>query len=166
MALRISQLVALACMGVSAGVYISDWAGGRLFRLAADASEAVFYQQVIHVQYQRFMPVFVFGAVLGAGGWLYCIRSHWRSLEFLSVAIAFVAAIAIAIMTLSVSVPINNALMTWDRNSPPADFRALWAPWDHVNGARSVLASVAFLLELLAALIVAPKSAKLFGSRY
>ncbi len=165
MSLRIAQFLALACIGVSAGVYISDWAGGRLFRLAADASDAVFYQQVIHAQYQRFMPAFVFGAVFGAGGWLYCIRSRWRTLEFLSVALAFAGAVAIAVMTVSVSVPINNALMTWDRNSPPADFRALWAPWDHVNGARSVLASLAFLLELLAALMVAPKRHSLAGLR-
>lgn len=158
MALRYAQLLALACIGFSTGIYVSDWAGGRLFRLEADASSAVFYQQVIHIQYQMFMPVFVFGAVLGTGVWLFLIRERWRSLEFLCVAIAFASALAIAIMTVSVSVPINNTLMTWDRASPPADFHEQWAPWDQVNAARCVLASLAFVLSLVAALIVSPKT--------
>jgi hypothetical protein len=49
-----------------------------------------------------------------------------------------------------VNVPINDQLMTWSMESPPANVRELWAPWERVHTIRTVLAIGAFILEAAA----------------
>lgn len=69
---------------------------------------------------------------------------------FWLVAVATAAILFIFLMTLAVNVPINEQLMTWSVESPPANVRELWAPWERVHTIRTVAAIGAFILEAAA----------------
>jgi uncharacterized membrane protein len=58
--------------------------------------------------------------------------------------------IAVAVLTRTINVPINDALMTWQAAAPPPNLRELWAPWEQVHTIRATLSVVAFILEMLA----------------
>ena len=47
--------------------------------------------------------------------------------------------ISAAVLTRVVNFPINDALVTWNVTSPPANIRELWAPWEHVHTIRAAL---------------------------
>jgi uncharacterized membrane protein len=78
------------------------------------------------------------------------VRSQWRTAEFWLVAISVCGILVVAAATRAVNVPLNNQLMTWSTASPPTNLQQIWAPWERVNTLRSVLATVALVLEAVA----------------
>jgi uncharacterized membrane protein len=114
------------------------------------ASSFVQLQKIIHVHYVKFMPPLVLTALVSSIVWLVMIRSQWRTTGFWLVAISACAILVVAAATRAINVPLNDQLMTWETASPPTNLRELWAPWDRVNTLRSILATVAFLLEVVA----------------
>lgn len=151
----ILQALAVASVGLLAGIYLGDRAGLHYARPALSPSSFVQLQQIIHVHYVKFMPPLALTALLSAVLWLVMIRSQWRTTTFSLVAISACAILVIVAATRAVNVPLNNQLMTWDASSPPANLRELWAPWDRVNTLRSILAPIAFFLEVLALILPA-----------
>lgn len=144
------RVIAIACVGVLAGIYFGYAAGPQYALQAVSASSFVQFQQVVHVHYVTFMPILVMSALLAAVAWLITIRAQWRSLEFGLIALSAVGIALIAILTRAVNVPLNNALMTWSIATPPADLRTLWEPWERVNTARAYLAVGVLVLEAVA----------------
>lgn len=144
------RVVAIACAGVLAGIYAGYGAGPQHALQALNASSFVQFQQIVHVHYVKFMPPLVSAALLAAIVWLVLIRSQWRSLEFWLIVLSACGMAGIAIMTRAISVPLNDQLMTWSIDNPPADLRALWAPWERVNIARAYLATGVVVLEAIA----------------
>jgi hypothetical protein len=55
-----------------------------------------------------------------------------------------------------VNVPINNRLMKWKIEAPPADLMQQWAPWERVHTVRTLLATIAFVLQVIALSAFAP----------
>lgn len=142
--------VAVVCAGLAAGIFLGDRAGATYARPQLSASSFVQFQQIIHIHFVRMMPPLIITAIVAGAAWLVMLRSQWKSAEFWLVAVATAAILCIFLMTLAVNVPINDQLMTWSMESPPANVRELWAPWERVHTIRTVLAIGAFILEAAA----------------
>jgi uncharacterized membrane protein len=148
--LTIVRVLAVTSVGLLAGIYLGHRMGVQYALPELSDSSFVQLQKIIHVHYVRFMPVMVLTALASSILWLITIRSQWRTTEFRLVAVALAAILLVAAMTRAVNVPLNNQLMTWDTAAPPANLRELWAPWDRVNTFRSLAATGALLLEVIA----------------
>ena len=145
------RVIALACAGMLAGIFFGHRMGAYYALQKLSSSSFVQFQQVVHAHYVKFMPPLVLSALLAALAWLFMARSHRSSAEFWLVAASACGIALIAALTRAVNVPLNNKLMTWDAAAPPADLRAIWAPWDRVNNIRTLVSAGVFLLEAVAA---------------
>jgi len=143
-------VLAVVSVGLLAGIFLGHRAGVQYALPELSASSFVQLQKIIHVHYVRFMPSLVLTALLSSVLWLVMIRSEWRTAEFWLVAISACGILVIAAATRAINVPLNNQLMTWSVASPPTNLREIWAPWDRVNTLRSVLATGALALEVVA----------------
>lgn len=148
--LTLLRVVAIGCAGLLAGIYFGDRAGAYYARAELSASSVVQFQQIVHVRYVRFMPPLVIGALLTALGWLFMVRSQRESPQFWLIALSAGGILLIGVLTRLVSVPLNNALMTWSIAAPPANLQELWAPWEMVNTIRAFVATGVLLLEAVA----------------
>ena len=149
-AVALVRVLAIACTGVLAGIYLGHRAGAHYALEQADPGSFVQVQQVIHLHYVRFMPPLVLTALGAAIVWLVMMRKRPRSTEFLLVAAAALAIVAIIVLTRLVNAPLNEALMTWSAAAPPPDLHQRWAPWERVNTIRSLLAPAALVFETMA----------------
>ena len=144
--ITVFRAIAVACIGLLAGIYLADRASAT-GRATLDASSFVKYQQTVHATYVRMMPPLVLAAIVAAVGWLFLVRSQWRGAEFWLVAGATCGILFVAAATRIVNVPLNQQLMTWSAAAPPANLKDLWAPWERVDVIRTVVAIAAFVLE-------------------
>ncbi len=149
-ALTIVRVVAVVCIGLTAGIYFGYRAGAFYAVQRLSASSFLQFQQVLHVHFAKFMPPLVLAALVAALTWLWMVRSGSAPVEFWLIAISALEIVAVAVMTRAVNVPLNNQLMTWKIESPPDNLREIWAPWDRVNTIRTLLAAAALILEALA----------------
>ncbi|HEX3787212.1 MAG TPA: DUF1772 domain-containing protein [Pseudonocardiaceae bacterium] len=60
------------------------------------------------------------------------------------------AILAWAVTTFTGTVPINSAIITWQVDAPPADWRTLIARWERLDTVRTVAALLVFALFLTA----------------
>lgn len=148
--LMAARVVAVFCTGLFAGILLGDRMGASFARPKLDPSSFVQFQQVQHVYFARMMPVLIAAAILGGLTWLFSGRSTVTRAEFWLVAVATGAVVVIFALTLAVNVPINKQLMSWSVAAPPADVMRLWAPWERVHTVRTIIALVAFGLEVMA----------------
>jgi hypothetical protein len=144
------RVFAVALAGILAGIYLGYRLGPHYALQALNGATFVQYQQIVHVHYVTFMPFLVVGALVAAIAWLVLLRSAWRSTEFWLVAVSAAAIAAIAVLTRTISVPLNDLLMTWSAAAPPENLRQIWAPWERVNTARAWLAVGVVVLEAIA----------------
>lgn len=142
--------MAVVTAGLLAGIFLGYRLGVHYALAELSSSSFVQLQQVIHVRYVRFMPPLVLAALLSSVLWAVMIRAQWRTAEFWLVATSALGILVIAVATRAVNVPLNDQLMTWSVASPPTNLSEIWAPWEHVNTLRSVLATTALALEAVA----------------
>lgn len=149
-ALLVVRVIGLASTGLLAGIFVGYKAGP--YHALRQVSSPVFvqFQRVVHEHYIRFMPPLLLAALLAAFTWLLLIRSQFGSVEFWLIAASTAGIAVIAVATRAVNVPLNTRLMTWDATNPPADLRAIWAPWDRVNTLRAFLSVAVLVMETLA----------------
>ena len=147
--IKVIRAIAVVCIGLLAGIYLSDRASAPA-RATLDAASFVEYQQTVHVTYVKMMPPLVIAAILAAIGWLVLVRSQWRGGEFWLIAASVCAIVFVAVITRAVNVPLNDQLMTWSVAAPPANLKELWAPWERIDAIRTVVAIGAFLMQVLA----------------
>jgi uncharacterized membrane protein len=148
--LTVLRVVAVVTAGLLAGIFLGHRAGVHYALDELSTSSFVQLQQIIHVHYVRFMPPLVLTALLSSALWMMMVRSRWRTAEFWLVAMSAFGILVIAAATRVVNVPLNDQLMTWNVASPPTNLREIWAPWERVNTLRSVLATTALALEVVA----------------
>ena len=148
--LRVVRIVAVLSSGLMAGILLGDLIGPAAAREEISASALVEFQQIIHSQYVRVLPVLVLAAIGSAGLWLVLVRARASSAEFRLVAVAVGAAIAAFAITIVVNMPINEQLMTWNATEPPADVREIWGRWERTHAVTDLLWLAAFSLEVVA----------------
>jgi Domain of unknown function (DUF1772) len=144
------RVVAIACTGLLAGIYAGYRAGPHYALQAISPSAFVQFQQIVHVHYVTFVPILVLSAIVAAVAWLAIERAAWRSVEFWLIAASACALVVIAVLSRTISVPLNDQLMTWSIAAPPTDLRLRWESWEQVNTARAWLAIGALVLEAAA----------------
>lgn len=148
MPLMIVRLIALVSTGLVAGIFLGDRAGSKNGRMLLGPSSFVEFQQAVHRVFIRMMPPLTISAAVAGVGWLALDRSAgW---QFWLVAAATAGMMLSLGLTLSVNVPLNNRMMTWNASSPPPDLKQLWQPWERVHTIRTVIAVCAFVAETIA----------------
>jgi uncharacterized membrane protein len=148
--LTIIRVVAVVSAGLLAGIYLGGRAGAHYALQKISASSFVQFQQVVHVHFVKFMPPLVLTALVSVFGWLLMVWQQRTSAEFWLIAASACGVACNAVLTRAVNVPLNNQLMTWNIEAPPANLRAIWVPWDRVNTIRTVVAAGVLILEALA----------------
>ncbi len=148
--LNSSHVLAVVCTGLYAGIILGDRMGASYARPALTVADFIRFQQIQHVHFKPLLMPIVLGAVLGGLIWIWSLRSRRRTAEFWFATGGTAAMVAVAVMTRLANFPINDALMTWSAAAPPANVRALWAPWEQVHTVRAALSVLAFVLEVMA----------------
>lgn len=145
----VTSFVALLSTGLLTGILLGNRLGTSFALPKLPDSSFVQFQQEVHVRYVRFMPALQIASIVGSLVWLYLLRSSAYGTGVVLLAVATVGTIGVFAITLTVNVPINRKLMTWNAATPPANVRELWRPWEKGNTARTILAVGVFVLEVL-----------------
>jgi len=143
---RIIRLIAVLGSGLLAGIYLADRAMADA-RVSLDPSSFIAFQQTVHVTYVRMMPILLITAIVATILWLILIRQKRRTVGFWLAAASLVGLFSIVAVTASVNVPLNNELMTWNAAAPPANLMTIWAPWERIDGIRTVICIAVFFLQ-------------------
>ncbi len=140
--------LALVSTGILAGTFFGDWMGASPVRPTLSASCFVQFQQGLHLRFMVLMPIVIFTSILtnAAAAWL-TRRSNRRA------AICFgfstLAILAVMVMTRIVNIPINEILMTWTAENPPADWWQTWQAWERTHTVRTLLAVLTFAVQIV-----------------
>ncbi len=148
-ALAIVRGIAVFTTGLAAGIFLGHRMGVSFAMPQLSPSSFVQLQQVIHRHFARMMPPLILAAVGTSLAWAALSAGHRPSAEFWLAAFSALAMGCVAVLTRVVNVPINQRLMTWSIEAPPADLVALWTPWERVHSIRTVLALVAFATQVV-----------------
>lgn len=143
------RAIAITCTGLAAGVFLGHWRGVSIATPQLDPSSFIQLQQVIHVHFVPMMPILLFGAAAASIVWALLLRKSQEETGFWLVTGTAVSMTVVLGLTLAINVPINQLLMTWDAERPPADLMRLWRPWEVSHAIRTVLALVAFATQAL-----------------
>ena len=118
--LGVARSIAILSCGLFAGFLSGDLIGTAFARPKLSAFSFIQQQQIIHVHVVKILPALTLTTIVSALAWLILVRSRWNGAEFWLVALALVALVFAFALTVTVNVPINNQLMTWDPAAPPA----------------------------------------------
>jgi uncharacterized membrane protein len=154
--LVIVRVIATVCTGLAAGIFLGHRRGVSLATRSLAPSSFLQLQQIIHVHFVRMMPLLTLAAAAGSVIWAILLRNEWRAPRFWLVSAAALGVLSTVVMTRAVNVPINNRLMKWKIEAPPADLMQQWAPWERVHTVRTFLATIAFVLQVIALSAFAP----------
>jgi uncharacterized membrane protein len=149
------SVISIVCTGLAAGVFLGHKMGVSIARHKLTPQSFVQLGQSIHVYFARVMPILTIGAVLASMLWSVLLRSSWRTVHFWLVLGASVEMISAVVLTRAVNIPINNQLMGWSTETPPANLKELWEPWEKVHTIRTILALASFIFQVLALAIFA-----------
>jgi uncharacterized membrane protein len=90
-------------------------------------------------------------ATLGPIVTLVAMRRSYRSRVFGLTLLGFLLfAFGVMVFTVTLNVPINNYVLSWTTDAPPADWMAARDRWDMLNSIRTPIAIIAFICYLLA----------------
>ena len=145
MLLTLSRSVQLIFTGLYTGLLFADRIGVTPIRPKLPASSFVLYQQELHLQFGKLMPVLLVGSVLAGVVSLVVMRRSFKTTEFLLTTVAIICTIAVIVLTRLINVPINETLRTWQVAAPPENVMNLWAPWEGSHTIRTVFAVIGFI---------------------
>lgn len=150
------RVVAIVFAGIMTGLLFGDWLGPSFARAQMPLAGFVQFQQIIHYNYLKVLPVLSMGAFIAPIIWLVLVRRDKPQFRLLIVsALAIAAASAI---TFAYNIPVNDVLETWNYNSPPSDARELWQPWESAHLVRMGFWFLAFVLEIVALSLAARRA--------
>src|ERR1700730_13403201 len=128
--IAVARIIAIFSSGLFAGILFGDRMGATFARPALSPSSFLQFQRIQHIHFARMMPPLLLAAILGGVGWLILVRAEWSSSQFLLVTVATGMMVVGAALTRLVNIPINNQLMTWNVDAPPANMREIWNRWE------------------------------------
>jgi uncharacterized membrane protein len=140
------RIVATVSTGLAAGVFLGHAMGVSIAAPELEPSGFVQLQQIIHVNFVPMMPILLFAAAGATTLLAIGLRAQWRAPAFWLALLAAIGMIVALVLTLKVNVPINEQLMTWHMEAPPADLRERWRPWQASHTIRTVVSMIAFAL--------------------
>ena len=152
MTLNLFRFLQLLTAGLYTGLLFADRIGVTPIRPQLPAPSFVLFQQQLHIRFVILMPILLFTSLLTGVISLVLLRRELRTRTFLFTAVATLCTLIVIVLTRSVNVPINEALMTWQVSSPPPNVMELWAPWEKIHTIRTIISLVGFSSLLLATL--------------
>jgi uncharacterized membrane protein len=150
--LHLFRFLQLLTAGLYTGLLFADRIGVTPIRPQLPASSFVLFQQQLHIRFVILMPILLFTSILTGLISLVLLRRDLRTKTFLFTAVATICTLIVIVLTRSVNVPINEALMTWQASAPPPNVMELWAPWEKIHTIRTIVSLVGFSSLLLAVL--------------
>ncbi len=150
----VAPVISIVCTGLAAGVFLGHKMGVSIARHKLTPQSFVQLGQSIHIYFARVMPILTIGAVLASMIWSVLLRSSWRTVHFWLVLGASIEMVSAVVLTRAVNIPINNQLMGWSTETPPANLKELWEPWEKVHTTRTILALSSFSLQVVALAIL------------
>jgi len=154
MALNLFRFLQLLTAGLYTGLLFSDRIGVTPVRPQLPASSFVLYQQQLHIRFVILMPILLFTSLLSGLISLVLLRRQLRTKTFVFTAVATLCTLIVIVLTRSVNVPINEALMTWQVSSPPPNVMELWSPWEQTHTIRTIVSLIGFSSLIAAVLSV------------
>jgi uncharacterized membrane protein len=148
------RFLAVLASGLVAGILFGDRMGASAARPELPASSFIIFQQIQNLRFARMMPFPMGISVMASMAWLILDLPRAGTPGFLFVALGAVGVVAVVAITRVVNIPINDRLAGWDPAAPPPDLARIWARWEKAHTVRTVLAMLAFALDL-AALVMA-----------
>ena len=152
MTLNLFRFLQLLTAGLYTGLLFADRIGVTPVRPQLPASSFVLFQQQLHIRFVILMPILLFTSLLTGVISLVLLRRELRTKTFLFTAVATLCTLIVIVLTRSVNVPINEALMTWQVSSPPPNVMELWSPWEQTHTIRTIVSLIGFSSLLLAVL--------------
>lgn len=150
MALNLFRFLQLLTAGLYTGLLFADRVGVTPIRPQLPASSFVLFQQQLHIRFAILMPILLFTSLLSGLISLVLLRRELRTKTFLFTAVATLCTLIVIVLTRSVNVPINEALMTWQASSPPPNVMELWSPWEQIHTIRTIVSLIGFSSLLVA----------------
>jgi uncharacterized membrane protein len=144
------RFLAVFSSGFVAGILFGDRMGVSFARPKLPASSFVTFQQIQNLRFARMMPFPMGISVLASVAWVVLDLSRAKTTGFLFLALGTAAAVSVVVLTRAVNIPINDRLGGWDPAAPQPDLAQIWARWEKAHTVRTVMAVLAFALELLA----------------
>jgi len=149
---RILQVLAACLLGLMAGFFFAFWVDVAPAMRELDATAYIRTQQAINrVVRNAYFAVAYFGAALVpllAAAALWATRQRREALAWLAIGAVYFA--GVFLLTRSINIPINEALVLWDPSAPPPDWAAARDRWNQANLVRGLLALLAFAGALCA----------------
>ena len=152
MALNIFRFLQLLATGLYTGLLFADRIGVTPIRPKLPASSFVLFQQQLHIRFGILMPVLLVSSLLSGLISLIWLRRDYRTRVLVFTAVATLCTLFVIVLTRLVNVPVNEALMTWNASSPPANVMQLWSPWEQAHTIRTVVSLLGFSSLLMAVL--------------
>ena len=145
----IISVIAILCSGLMSGLLFGDWLGPAFARARMSVSSFVEFQQIIHSQYLRVLPVLSSVALVALILWSILSREQWGTIAYGALLVATAAVVAGFSITILVNVPVNNHLEKWNPANPPPNAREIWRPWETAHVVRTSLWTTGFFLEIV-----------------
>lgn len=138
--------VAIILSGVLAGAILATWLSEA--SLGGSAGLWIGYHQAITPAYTQAVPP-IGGLALVAA--LAALVASWRNPPTRRLLLAAVGCLLVGLLvTVIVHFPINEQIMTWQPDAPPADWKDLRARWLTAHAVRTVVATAGFALLVVA----------------
>ena len=138
--------VTIILSGVLAGAILGTWLSEA--SLGSSAALWIEYHQAITPAYTQAVPP-IGGLALVAT--LAALAASWRDPRTRRLVLAAVGCLLVGLLvTVVVHFPINDQIMTWQPDAPPADWRDLRARWLTAHAVRTWVAVAGFVLLVLA----------------
>jgi len=138
--------VAIILSGVLAGAILGTWLSEA--SLGSSAELWIGYHQAITPAYTQAVPP-IGGLALVAT--LAALVACWRNSRTRRLLLAAVGCLLVGLLvTVVVHFPINEQIMTWQPDAPPADWQDLRARWLAAHAVRTWVAVAGFVLVVLA----------------
>jgi uncharacterized membrane protein len=147
-ALLVVQIVAVFATGLIAGILFGDRAGNTFARVRLSPDAFVAFQREQNKRFAAMMPLPILAAVVASAAWLVMMRGGAGTPAFWLAAAGTAANVLVVGITRIVNIPINNRVDAGQ--AEPNAVRRLWTRWERAHTVRTVLAVLAFVLELAA----------------
>jgi uncharacterized membrane protein len=116
-----------------------------------DGKTYIIVEQVKHAHLNQLAAATIIVALASGLLLLLGVGRLGRTPRYFILASVLCLGAALAI-TLSVNVPINEAQLRWDPNTPPADWMLIRDRWQLAHALRTAFAAIAFAFQTLAAI--------------
>ena len=138
--------VAIILSGVLAGAILGTWLGEA--SSGGSAELWIGYHQAITPAYTQAVPP-IGGLALVAT--LAALSASWRDLGTRRLLLAAVGCLLVGLLvTVVVHFPVNDQIMTWQPDAPPADWQDLRTRWLVAHAVRTWVAVAGFVLLVFA----------------